>query len=130
MRHNYNVPINSDNPIWWIFARFHAGWYNGYMKKKYSTKQKASIALAAIKGEKISVLSSRYQIHPNQITRWKNLVENEIENLFTDKRKKENFTKDRIIDELYKTIGQREVEISWLKKKFNLELPTEIDFGR
>jgi len=98
--------------------------------KKYSTKQKASIALAAIKGEKISVLASQYQIHPNQITRWKNLVENEIENLFTDKRKKENYTKDRTIDELYKTIGQREVEISWLKKKFNLELPAEIDFGR
>jgi len=53
----------------------------------------------------------------------------ELESLFADRRKKENFTKDRIIDELYKTIGQREMEISWLKKKFNLELPREINFG-
>jgi len=50
--------------------------------------------------------------------------------LFADKRKKENYSKDRIIDELYKTIGQREVEIAWLKKKFNLELPREIGPGR
>jgi len=33
-----------------------------------------------------------------------------------------------MIDELFKTIGQREVEISWLKKKFGLELPRQIEF--
>jgi len=97
--------------------------------KKFTTKQKALIALAAIRGEKISTLSSRYQIHVNQITRWKKTVEEEIEILFTDKRKKENHSKDRIIDELYKTIGQREVEISWLKKKLQIDLPREIGFG-
>lgn len=97
--------------------------------KKFTPKQKASIALAAITGEKISTLASRYQVHPNQITRWKKVVEEEIETLFTDKRKKENHSKDRIIDELYKTIGQREFEISWLKKKLHLDLPREIGFG-
>lgn len=88
--------------------------------KHYSPKQKANIALAALKGEKISSLASQYEIHPHQITRWKNLVEAEVESLFTDKRKKDNYSKDRIIDELYKTIGQREVEISWLKKNSTL----------
>ncbi|MBU1131315.1 hypothetical protein KJ840_04235 [Patescibacteria group bacterium] len=97
--------------------------------KKLSPKQKAFIALAALRGEKISKLSSDYQMHPNQIVRWKKLVEDEIETLFVDKRKKEHYPKERIIDELYKTIGQREVEISWLKKKFKLELPREINFS-
>lgn len=97
--------------------------------KHYSQKQKANIALAALKGEKISTLSSRYQIHPNLISKWKEILENEAESLFTDKRKKENYPKDRLIDELYQTIGQREVEISWLKKKFKLELPQEINFS-
>ena len=97
--------------------------------KKLSPKQKASIALAALRGEKISKLSSDYQIHPNQIGKWKKTAEEELEALFADRRKKENYSKDRIIDELYKTIGQREVEISWLKKKYNLELPREIGFG-
>ncbi len=53
-------------------------------------------------------------------------MESEAEKIFSDKRKKENFSKDRTIDELYKTIGQREIEIAWLKKKFNLELQREI----
>jgi transposase-like protein len=97
--------------------------------KKLSPKQKASIALAALRGEKISKLSSVYQVHPNQIGKWKKLVESGSEILFADKRKKENYSQERIIDELYKTIGQREVEISWLKKKFKLELPREINIG-
>ncbi len=96
------------------------------MKKPYTPKQKASIAIMAIKGESISKLASQYQVHPNQIGAWKKTVEEELATLFVDKRKKENYSQERIIDELYRTIGQREVEISWLKKKFDLELPREI----
>lgn len=95
---------------------------------KLSSKQKAFIALAALRGEKISKLSSDYQVHPNQIGKWKSLAENELEILFVDKRNKENHSRERIIDELYRTIGRRDVEISWLKKKYKLELPREIDF--
>ena len=97
--------------------------------KHLSPKEKASIALAAIRGEKISKLSSDYQIHPNQIGKWKKLAEEELAILFADKRKRENYSQERIIDELYKTIGQRDIEISWLKKKYKLELPREINFG-
>jgi transposase len=97
--------------------------------KNLSPKQKASIALAALRGDKISKLSSTYQVHPNQIGKWKKLAEDELEVLFADKRKKENHMQERTIDELYKIIGQRDVEISWLKKKFKLELPREISFG-
>jgi transposase-like protein len=99
------------------------------MNKIIQPKQKAAIALAALKGEKISTLSGQYQIHPTQIGRWAEQLASEAETIFADKRKKDNYSKDRIIDELYKTIGQREVEISWLKKKFKLELPREIDIG-
>src|SRR3990167_4280077 len=97
--------------------------------KKLSPKHKASIVLAALRGEKISQLSGDYQVHPNQIGKWKKLAENELDILFADKRKKENHSQERIIDELYKTIGRREVEISWLKKKYNVELPREINLG-
>lgn len=97
--------------------------------KHLSPRQKASIALAALRGEKISKLSSDNQVHPNQISKWKKLAEEELAILFADKRKKENHSQERIIDELYKTIGQRDVEISWLKKKYKLELPREIDIG-
>lgn len=98
--------------------------------KRHTSKKKASLALAVLRGEKLSSLASTHQIHPNQIKRWKDTLESEAENLFIDKRKKENYSKDRIIEELYKIIGQRDVEISWLKKKFNLELPREIDISK
>lgn len=98
--------------------------------KKYTSKQKAAIALSVLKGEKVSVVSSRYRVHPTQINRWVEQLQEGAEALFKDKRKKDNYSKDRIIDELYKTIGQREVEISWLKKKFKLELPGEIDISK
>lgn len=98
------------------------------MKKSYTAKQKASIALSAIKGEQISTLASLHQVHPTQVGQWKKFLETEAEKIFSDKRKKENYSKEKTIEELYKIIGQREVEISWLKKKFHLELPREISF--
>ena len=98
--------------------------------KTFSPQEKAQVALTALKGEKtIAQISSDYQVHPTQIGKWKKLAEEELAVLFADKRKRENYSQERIIDELYRTIGQRDVEISWLKKKFKLELPREIDFG-
>jgi putative transposase len=94
--------------------------------KRFNAKSKSSIALEAIRGEKTSSIASTHKIHPNQITRWKNKLETEAETLFSDKREKNNKDKDRIIDELLKEIGQREMEISWLKKKFKIELPRQI----
>jgi transposase-like protein len=98
------------------------------MKKTYTPKQKASIAISAIKGEPLSKLSSLHEVHAVQIGKWKKLIETEAEGLFADKRKKENYNKDRMIDELYKLVGQRDIELSWLKKKSGLELPREINF--
>jgi transposase-like protein len=91
-----------------------------------TSKQKATIVLAALRGEKVSKLSSDYQLHPNQIISWRKVAETELEKLFVDKRKKVNYSSEKVIDELYRTIGQREVEISWLKKKLRLDLPREI----
>jgi transposase-like protein len=98
------------------------------MKKTYTPKQKASIALSAIRGEKISKLASANEAHPNIIGKWKKLLEEEAPSIFSDKRKKENYSQERIISELKKIIGQRDIEIEWLKKKSNLELPREISF--
>jgi len=91
------------------------------MKKIFSSEQKAKIALEAIKGEKITELASRYEAHANVIGQWKKIVQENVPSLFSDKRKKENRDKDDLIDRLYQTIGKREAELDWLKKKLQLE---------
>lgn len=91
------------------------------IKRKISAKEKAEIALEAVRGATtISELSSKKGIHPNQITRWKNALLENLPMIFTDKRKKENQDKDRLIDDLYRTIGQRDIELEWLKKKLHI----------
>lgn len=91
------------------------------MKKEFSPEYKAKVALEAIKGEKtISKIASAYDVHPTQIGFWKRRLIEEIPNLFKDKRTKENKSQQELIDELYKVIGQRDVEISWMKKNLQL----------
>lgn len=88
------------------------------MRKVFTNQQKAQVALAAIKGEKtISQIASVYEVHPTQIQVWKKTALNYLQDVFSDKRKKENQTQEQLISELYKIIGQREMELEWLKKK-------------
>lgn len=92
------------------------------MKKIFSPQQKAAVALAAIQGVKtINQIAGIYEIHPTQIRRWKKIVQDNIPNLFDDHRGKESKTDRQLIDELYRTIGQRDIELGWLKKKLQLE---------
>lgn len=88
------------------------------MKKIFTPQQKAQVALAALKGDKaISQIAGLYEVHPTQIQNWKKQALIGLSEIFSDKRKKENQTQDQLIGELYKTIGQRDMELEWLKKK-------------
>lgn len=88
------------------------------MKQQFSPQQKAAVAVAAIKGEKNSnEIASEYQVHPIQVGLWKKRALEGMEKIFSDKRQKDHWEKDRIIDELYKTLGRRDLELAWLKKK-------------
>ena len=92
------------------------------MKKLFSSKQKAIVALEAMKGFKtINQVSGQFDAHPTQVGLWKKQLTDNAEQLFTDKRKKESRTKDELIDQLYKVVGQRDIELEWLKKKLGLD---------
>jgi transposase len=92
------------------------------MKKIFSPEQKGKIALAAVKEDKkITELASLHEVHPNIIGQWKKILVDNVSSLFIDKRKKENREKDDLIDRLYSTIGKREAELDWLKKKLQLD---------
>lgn len=92
------------------------------MKKVFTPQQKAAVALEAIKGDRtINQIASAYEVHPSQIQSWKKVVQENLPALFADKRRKEGKPEQNLIDELYRTIGQRDIELGWLKKKFQLE---------
>jgi len=79
------------------------------------------MAISALKsGNKITQLASVNQIHPNQIKRWKKIIEENASLLFSDKRKSENRSQEELIENLYKIIGQRDIELDWLKKKLSV----------
>ena len=80
------------------------------MKQQFTPHQKASVALAVMKGDKtVSQISSVYQVHPTQIRQWERLAKEGLSTLFTDKRKREDKEKDDLIEELYKKIGRAHV---------------------
>lgn len=95
------------------------------MRKIFTPQQKAQVALAAIKNEKtIAQIASVYEVHPTQVGLWKKTAQEGLPQLFMDKRKKENADQEKVIDELYKTIGQRDMELAWLKKKLQPYTPS------
>jgi len=88
------------------------------MKKQFTAEQKATVALAAIKGEKTtSEISSLYEVHATQVGLWKKQALEGMKESFSDKRKTHDTTQQKLLDELYKTIGTRDMELEWLKKK-------------
>lgn len=87
------------------------------MRKRFSKDFKAKVAIAAIRGDStIAELSSRYEVHGNQIGQWKKALLEKAPEIFADPRKKDN-NAEKLTEELYKNIGQLKVENDWLKKK-------------
>ena len=93
----------------------------GDIKKKREAKEKAVIAIEAIKGELTAAqISSKYGVNSGQISTWKKQLLDGAIDIFSGKHAKRNKANDTLIDELYKQIGQLSVERDWLKKKSDL----------
>ncbi len=87
-------------------------------RKRYSAKFKSTVALEALKEQKtMSELSSEYGVHANQISLWKKQFLTEAENVFSNKRHRQEKEQENLETELYRQIGQLKVELDWLKKK-------------
>ena len=86
-------------------------------RKKYNSKFKTEVALAAIKGEEtLASLAQKYELHPTQITKWKNEALKSLDNLFEQGKQKDTSTAVEV-DYLERKIGQLTIEIDYLKKK-------------
>lgn len=90
-------------------------------RKQFSSEFKAKVALAALsRMSTVAELATTYEVHPSQIMKWKAQLSKGAGDVFGDKRNREHYTHERIMENLYKQIGQQKVENDWLKKKVGL----------
>ena len=91
-------------------------------RRNHTAAFKAQVAMAAVKGDKtIAELASEYQVHPTQITQWKNQLLQSLPELFSRRRQNDQEHQDELTAQLYQQIGQLKVELDWLKKKSGLD---------
>lgn len=91
------------------------------MRKRIEPGIRARIALEAVRGEKtVAQIASEYQVHPNQVSRWKKELAGRAAEIFTGTKSTKEATNQEVIDKLHRTIGEITVERNWLKKKLNL----------
>jgi transposase len=93
------------------------------MSKKnnqYSPSFRAKVALAALKETNtVTELASRFQIHPNQIYKWRKLLTDNASSLFDSPSLSVCPPDQTEINSLYQEIGRLQVELNWLKKKLD-----------
>lgn len=85
-------------------------------RKKHTAEFKTKVVLEVL-SERYTVqeLGRKFDLHPNQITRWKTQFLENASSIFSgraDQPKKQEGEEER----LYKIIGQQKVEIDFLKK--------------
>jgi len=85
-------------------------------RRNHSPQFKAKVALSAIKGDKtLAQLSAEYDVHPNQITQWKQQLLENVSELFS-KGRHNTGSSDEAIKDLHAKIGQLTVENDFLSK--------------
>jgi putative transposase len=88
-------------------------------RRSFSASFKAKVAMEALQERQtLSELAVKYQLHPNQITAWKNQLKSSSEEIFSKKRGPSSGLDQAKEAQLYQQIGQLQYELSWLKKKY------------
>ena len=86
--------------------------------KRRNASLKLEVAIAAVKGElSIAQIASKYEIHPKQVTDWRDQLLNEGELIFIPKTSLRRTKTDLEKEDLIQKIGQLTLEIDYLKKK-------------
>lgn len=89
-------------------------------QKKRDAQLKFKVALEVLKGElTISQIASKYDIHPKQVTDWRDQLLEEGELVFTPKTSLRRTKTDHEKEDLIRKIGELTVEVDYLKKKLD-----------
>ena len=85
-------------------------------RRKFTSEFKSKVALEALKERySLSELAERFELHPNQISQWKQEFLEKSKDVFYKKSPKPK--EEQVdLDKLYVKIGKLEVERDYLKK--------------
>ena len=84
-------------------------------RRKFTSKFKTKVVLEALSERStVQELAKKYELHPNQISKWKAEFLSKAELVFDNGSKTTEQEEDT--EKLYKVIGQQKVEIDFLKK--------------
>ena len=89
------------------------------MRKRHPAEFKAKVALQAVKGlQSVNEIASQFEVSPTQVSAWKkHFLEASVDTFKSSKDKK--VVQDQAqVDNLYRKIGQLEIENEFLKKKW------------
>jgi len=92
-------------------------------RHSFTTEFKSKVALSALREDKtIAELSKLHEVHPTQINKWKSLVINNIQSIFTngDNSKKTNKPDSSAvrIGALERKVGELTMDNDFLKKNW------------
>ena len=85
-------------------------------RRKFTSEFKVKVAIEALKERySLSELAERFELHPNQISQWKQEFLEKSNDIF-DKKSAKPKEEEVDLDKLYAKIGKLEVERDYLKK--------------
>ena len=94
------------------------------MRKSFTADIKARVVLEILREEKsISQIASEYDIHPNQLGKWKKAAIAGLPEVLADRRRKDD-EKEKLklqVEELYTQLGETTAQLNWLKKKSGID---------
>jgi transposase-like protein len=86
-------------------------------RRRYDGAFKAKVGLEALKGIKtVSQIAKEFEVHPVQVSQWKNQVMERLPDVFEGGAERE-VVDEALVTKLHEKIGQLSVENDFLKKK-------------